>query len=142
MAGAQDILAQAGAAQHGQRLEVPGDRAFLLYDSYGFPLEITAEIAAGAGVSVDVAAFDAALQAQRQRSKDSAKARRRASALTPDFSPELHLECILVFREGEKSGLSDLVVWFRSQSTLTTGRASTSRCFTCEFPLGEGGVGG
>jgi len=69
----KDVLDKAGAAQHGQRLVVPSDRAFLLYDSYGFPLEITAEIAAEVGVGVDIAAFDAAMQAQRQRSKDSVK---------------------------------------------------------------------
>lgn len=34
----QDVMSQAGAAQHGQQLRVPGDRAFLLYDSYGLPL--------------------------------------------------------------------------------------------------------
>ncbi len=68
------MLARAGAAQHGQRLTVPGDRAFLLYDSYGFPLEITAEIAAESGIAVDTAAFHAAMQAQRDRSKSSAKA--------------------------------------------------------------------
>lgn len=67
------MLDKAGAAQHGQRLVVPSDRAFLLYDSYGFPLEITAEIAAEVGVGVDTSAFDAAMQAQRQRSKDSVK---------------------------------------------------------------------
>jgi alanyl-tRNA synthetase len=71
----QDVRSQAGAAQHGQRLEVPGDRAFLLYDSYGFPLEITAEIAAEEGVGVDGAGFEAAMAQQRQRSKDAVKVR-------------------------------------------------------------------
>lgn len=69
----QDVRSQAGAAQHGQRLEVPGDRAFLLYDSYGFPLEITAEIAAEQGVGVDAPGFEAAMAQQRQRSKDAVK---------------------------------------------------------------------
>lgn len=69
----QEQRAKMGAAQHGQPMQVPGDRAFLLYDSYGFPLEITAEIAAEEGASVDTAAFDAAMSAQRQRSKDSVK---------------------------------------------------------------------
>lgn len=69
----QEQRAKMGAAQHGQPMQVPGDRAFLLYDSYGFPLEITAEIAAEEGATVDIASFDAAMSAQRQRSKDSAK---------------------------------------------------------------------
>jgi tRNA synthetases class II (A) len=69
----QDVRSQAGAAQHGQRLQLPGEKAFLLYDSYGFPLEITAEIAAEQGVGVDAAGFEAAMAQQRQRSKDAVK---------------------------------------------------------------------
>ena len=52
---------------------VPGAQAFLLYDSFGFPLELTAEIAAERGAAVDVAGFEAAMQEQRRRSKDAAK---------------------------------------------------------------------
>jgi len=69
----QGVLGQAGAAQHGQQLRVPGDKAFLLYDSYGFPLEITAEMAAESGVGVDTEGFEEAMQEQKRRSKDAAK---------------------------------------------------------------------
>ena len=70
---AQGVLDRAGGAQHGQSLQVAGDKAFLLYDSYGFPLEITAEMAADAGVGVDEAGFEKAMDEQRRRSKDAAK---------------------------------------------------------------------
>lgn len=52
---------------------LPGRTAFELYDTYGFPLEVTAELAADAGVAVDVPGFDAAMDEQRRRSKDAAK---------------------------------------------------------------------
>jgi len=52
---------------------VPGAQAFLLYDSFGFPLEITQEIAAERGAEVDVLGFQTAMEEQRQRSKDAAK---------------------------------------------------------------------
>ena len=64
---------QKAGADNGGALVVPGAQAFLLYDSFGFPLELTAEIAAERGAAVDVAGFEAAMQEQRRRSKDAAK---------------------------------------------------------------------
>ena len=64
---------QKAGGDSGGALVVPGAQAFLLYDSFGFPLELTAEIAAERGASVDVAGFEAAMEAQRRRSKDAAK---------------------------------------------------------------------
>jgi alanyl-tRNA synthetase len=60
--------------------ELPGATAFLLHDTYGFPLEVTEEITAERGVAVDVAGFDAAMTEQRRR----AKAARKADALDDD----------------------------------------------------------
>jgi alanyl-tRNA synthetase len=47
--------------------------AFLLYDTYGFPLELTEEIAAEAGVSVVRAGFDSEMDRQRERARASSK---------------------------------------------------------------------
>ena len=46
-----------------------GDDAFKLYDTYGFPLELTQEIAEESGIAVDVAGFEAAMQVQQETSK-------------------------------------------------------------------------
>ena len=46
-----------------------GDTAFLLHDTYGFPLELTQEIASERDVHVDVAGFEAAMGEQRSRAK-------------------------------------------------------------------------
>ncbi|KAL6762541.1 tRNA synthetases class II (A)-domain-containing protein [Haematococcus lacustris] len=48
-----------------------GADAFLLYDSFGFPLELTQEIAEQRGIQVDVAGFKAELASQRLRSKEA-----------------------------------------------------------------------
>jgi alanyl-tRNA synthetase len=48
---------------------LPGDVAFLLHDTYGFPLEVTQEITAERGVEVDVDGFDKAMAAQQKRAK-------------------------------------------------------------------------
>ncbi len=57
---------------------IPGDVAFRLHDTYGFPVELTVEIAEEAGVSVDLAAFEAAMEQQRQQAR--AAAQRQPSA--------------------------------------------------------------
>jgi alanyl-tRNA synthetase len=52
---------------------LPGGAAFLLHDTYGFPLELTEEIAGERGVTVDGAGFDAEMRAQRERAKAARK---------------------------------------------------------------------
>src|SRR5579883_3268447 len=54
--------------QQGQRV-IPGEEAFKLYDTHGFPLELTQEIAAEHGFSVDIPAFEQAMQRQQERSR-------------------------------------------------------------------------
>ena len=53
---------------------VSGDLAFRLHDTYGFPVELTVEIAEEAGVSVDLEAFEAAMDRQRTQAREAARA--------------------------------------------------------------------
>ena len=57
---------------------ISGDEAFKFYDTYGFPIDLTMIIAEENGASVDLAGFEAALAAQRKRSRDA-----RTVTLTP-----------------------------------------------------------
>ncbi len=50
---------------------LPGQTAFVLHDTYGFPVEITSEIAAERGIAVDMDAFDAEMAAQRERARSA-----------------------------------------------------------------------
>lgn len=50
---------------------IAGEDAFTLYDTYGFPLELTREIAAERGIAVDEEGFQAALEQQRERSREA-----------------------------------------------------------------------
>ncbi len=56
--------------------ELPGDTAFLLHDTYGFPIEITLEMAEEAGLSVNREAFDTLMAKQRAMAKADAKAKK------------------------------------------------------------------
>ena len=49
-----------------------GETAFVLHDTYGFPVDLTREIAENAGHAVDMEAFDAAMAEQRSRARASA----------------------------------------------------------------------
>ncbi len=62
------ILSEASGAKH-----VSGAQAFLLYDTYGYPLELTQEIAAREGFEVDLEGFTREMTAQRERGRASAK---------------------------------------------------------------------
>jgi alanyl-tRNA synthetase len=59
-----------------RKKEIPSDTAFLLHDTFGFPIDLTLEMAEEAGLSVDRAAFDGLMQEQRQRAKADAKAKK------------------------------------------------------------------
>ncbi|CAA9561107.1 MAG: Alanyl-tRNA synthetase [uncultured Thermomicrobiales bacterium] len=50
-------------------LTLPGEEAFKLYDTYGFPLDLTADLVREQGITVDQAGFDAAMATQRQTSR-------------------------------------------------------------------------
>ncbi|MFM2205388.1 MAG: alanine--tRNA ligase, partial [Cyanobacteriota bacterium] len=65
----EKLLADVLAAKPQQ---ISGEQAFELYDTYGFPLELTEEIAEEHGLTVDLAGFEAAMEAQRQRAKAAA----------------------------------------------------------------------
>ena len=54
--------------------QLPGEVAFRLHDTYGFPVDLTAELAAEYGVAIDRPGFDRALAQQRERSRSGRKA--------------------------------------------------------------------
>lgn len=59
-----------------------GDAAFELHDTYGFPIDLTLEMAEEAGVSVDQDKFVALMQEQRERARKDAKAKKTGHADT------------------------------------------------------------
>jgi alanyl-tRNA synthetase len=67
-----------------------GETVFQLYDTYGFPVDLTADIARERGVRVDYAGFEAAMERQRERARAASKFRMEASVEYSGKPTEFH----------------------------------------------------
>ena len=70
---APEKTTQGSTAIHGT---IAGEDAFKLYDTFGFPIDLTELMARERGYSVDIAGFEAALQAQRTQSQEERKSKK------------------------------------------------------------------
>jgi alanyl-tRNA synthetase len=77
------ILDESLAAMEGS--VIPGETVFRLYDTYGFPVDLTADIARERGLTLDVEGFERAMEGQRSRA-------RAASQFAADYSANLEVE--------------------------------------------------
>jgi alanyl-tRNA synthetase len=60
--------------------QLPGEQAFQLHDTYGFPIDLTLEMAAEQGLTVDQEGFRRLMAEQRQRAKDDSRSKKTAHA--------------------------------------------------------------
>jgi len=89
-----------------------GETVFQLYDTYGFPVDLTADIARERGVRVDYAGFEAAMERQRARARAASKftigqgVEYRGAATEFHGYDTLALECTVValYREATQTG--------------------------------------
>jgi alanyl-tRNA synthetase len=78
----------AAAAKKAKKKTIGGEDAFQLYDTYGFPLDLTQLLAREQGLSVDADEFERLMQQQRQRARAAQKTFSLAAALTGVELPE------------------------------------------------------
>jgi len=71
-----DMLARLIDVARSSDKTIGGDDAFELHDTFGFPFELTREIAGEAGIAVDSSGFEAAMDAQRARARADAQSKR------------------------------------------------------------------
>jgi alanyl-tRNA synthetase len=69
---------------------ITGETLFKLYDTYGFPVDLTADIARERGLDIDEAGFEACMEAQRERG-------RSASQFGMDYNKDVQVACESVF---------------------------------------------
>jgi alanyl-tRNA synthetase len=75
----------AGEVKQGGGTTISGDRAFALHDTYGFPIDLTLEMAAEQGLEVDEVGFRELMDEQRRRAKEDARAKKGAHANTAAY---------------------------------------------------------
>ncbi|MFA5679348.1 MAG: alanine--tRNA ligase [Pseudomonas sp.] len=87
--------------------EIPGDIVFKLYDTYGFPMDLTGDIARERDLTIDEAGFETAMAAQRERA-------RAASQFGLDYNQLVKIDADTEF-EGytSTSGAAQIVALFR-----------------------------
>ena len=92
---------------------IPGETVFKLYDTYGFPVDLTADIARERGLNLDMAGFERAMAAQRERARAASHFGAAAGeGLSVDAQTEFtgydHLRgegrIVALYREGEPAG--------------------------------------
>ena len=88
--------------------KLSGDTAFLLHDTYGFPLELTQEIAGERNVEVDTEGFEKEMSAQRKRAKSA-----RKGAKVDDSTIENYRSVM------EKNGITTFVGYDQTDSEST-----------------------
>lgn len=93
---------------------IPGDTVFLLYDTYGFPVDLTADFAREHGLVLDMEGFERAMEEQRDRA-------RAASHFGADYSHDVHLDIHCEFT-GYKSWQEETTVEavLRDSKTVAT----------------------
>ncbi len=64
---------------------LPGEQAFRLHDTYGFPVDLTLEMAAESGLTVDTEAFGRLMTEQRERAKADSRANKSAHGNSPAY---------------------------------------------------------
>jgi len=101
----------------GKGKEIPGETVFRLYDTFGFPVDLTSDIARERGFSIDEPGFEAAMNAQRARA-------RAASKFNVDLRGEMSIDSQTSFvgYDGE-TGQGRIVALFRGREPVTELRA-------------------
>ncbi|MDO7598100.1 MAG: alanine--tRNA ligase [Pseudomonadota bacterium] len=84
------------AIDHLSDKEIPGEVVFQLYDTYGFPIDLTADIARERELTLDIAGFERAMEAQRTRA-------RSASQFSGALSEQVTVDGITHFSGYEKT---------------------------------------
>ncbi len=116
VAGTQIFDLASGQARDEHRTEISGERAFALHDTYGFPIDLTIEMAAEQGLSVDQAGFRRLMQEQKDRARADAKAKKGGAVAT---------EAYRALRAGGEVpflGFTDLVADATVRGIVTDGR--------------------
>lgn len=137
------VLLEAAAA--GEALtEIPGEVAFRLFDTYGFPIDLTADFARERGLTVDMAAFEAAMAAQRERARGASQfaAMHGRELVPPTDIPRLVPEVRFVGYEGLEAQGATVIALYQAGAPVERVAASEEACVVLDTTPFYGESGG
>ena len=103
---------------------LPGEQAFALHDTYGFPIDLTLEMAAEQGLSVDEAGFRALMAQQRERAKADARERKSNLSATTAYRDVMAAGGVTAFTGYlEASSSAQIIGLLRDGVTVPAARA-------------------
>ena len=109
----EDELVRLGDAK-----EIPGAVVFKLYDTYGFPADLTADVVRDRGYTIDEAAFQSEMEKQRERAKE-------ASNFSVDYNKQLKIEQTTEFcgydKTADSAAITAIYLGDDSVTALKTG---------------------
>ncbi|MDE3101547.1 MAG: alanine--tRNA ligase [Chloroflexota bacterium] len=116
--GLDQLNGAIGAARSAGRGGIDGDTAFRLYDTFGFPVEMTRELAGAAGLRVDEGRYRDLLEDQRARSRASAKFSQDAMRFGQFYEHLREREGVRsVFTGYDELGSEGTILWLASTGT-------------------------
>jgi alanyl-tRNA synthetase len=98
---------------------ISGDVAFVLHDTFGFPIDLTREIASERGIAVDQEGFDKAMARQRQMAAEAMRAKKASGASVIDA--DVYRELIDSFGPTEFTGYAEFTSKGRVVAVLDAG---------------------
>jgi alanyl-tRNA synthetase len=121
-----------------------GEKAFILYDTYGFPLELTIELAEKEGLKVDVDTFNQKMEEQKEKSKQNQQW--KDFQFPPDF-PYIKEETKFTGYENYQEKGKILSIIYNNQLIKEINKSTTQENIvivtdkTCFYPEGGGQIG-
>lgn len=106
--------------------EIPGESVFKLYDTFGFPLDLTADIAREKGLTIDQAGFDKAMNQQRERARAAGQFN-TGQSISADVVKDLAATKFTGYTEDLTDGVKLLAILVEGklQQSLNSGEAAT-----------------
>ncbi len=106
--------------------EIPGESVFKLYDTFGFPLDLTADIAREKGLTIDQAGFDKAMNQQRERARAAGQFN-AGQSISADVVKDLVATKFTGYTEDLTDGVKLLAILVEGklQQSLNSGEAAT-----------------
>ena len=133
-----------GETQGEAQGEIPGEVAFRLFDTYGFPIDLTADFARERGLTVDMAGFEAAMAAQRERARGASQfaAMHGRELVPPTDIPRLVPEVKFVGYEGLEAQGATVIALYQAGAPVERVAASEEACVVLDTTPFYGESGG